>query len=67
MTPQPWYTSKTLWTLVVAFGINMTALLAPDAISKQVQSYANELLVVLGIVFRWSADQPLSLTGGVKH
>lgn len=64
--PQPFYTSKTFWSLIVAFAINLASQLLPSTISDTVAKYANEALVLLGIYFRWSADQPLAITGGVK-
>lgn len=67
MTPQPFYTSKVFWTLVIAFIVNLTAQLLPATISAAVAQYANEALVLLGIFFRWNASQPLSMPGpGVK-
>ncbi len=62
----PFWKSKTFWTLVIAFAVNLIAILQPGAISEQVTKYLNELLVVLGIAFRWSATQPLTTSGGTK-
>ncbi len=61
--PQPFYTSRTFWMLVIAFVVNLCAQLLPATISAQVAQYANEVLAVLGIVFRWNATQPLALPG----
>lgn len=61
MNPQPFYTSKGFWTSFLAFASLIYYMWKnhnwdPNLISTS-------LLVVLSNVFRWTADQPLALTG----
>jgi hypothetical protein len=65
MTTQPFWTSKAFWTIVVGMitfiANKYFAIGIPDEIIVSV-------MAVLGIIFRWVADQPLGVTktNGVK-
>jgi len=57
---QPFYTSKTFWTMFVAAVFN---LLPPAGVTvtPTIQMIGNVALAGLGIVFRWQADTPLAV------
>jgi hypothetical protein len=57
---QPFWTSKTFWTLVIGFVINLVAMVKPGTISTEVQTIGTMILTILGIVFRWTASGPLA-------
>jgi hypothetical protein len=63
---QPWYTSKTLWALVLMFTFNVLQHFSLISATSNVQFLADSVLSVLALVFRWQSDQPLTLKGGVK-
>lgn len=66
MPPQPWYTSKVLWTLLVGFALNVLKFFGVIDPSADVTVLANSALMILALAFRWGADQPLTLRGGIK-
>ena len=64
--PQPWFTSKTLWALVLMFLFNTLQHFGIISATSNVQFLADSVLSVLALVFRWQSDQPLALSGGMK-
>lgn len=62
-TAQPFWTSKTFWTMIVglAFNVAKQANVLPDVLTGQnIPELTNGVLLILGMVFRWTADQPLT-------
>ncbi len=60
---QNFWTSKTFWTLLTGLAFNIVQAVHPIA-APQAQEIINALLLVLGIIFRWQANQPLTTSGG---
>jgi hypothetical protein len=57
MNTQPFYTSKTFWTLVLGLAtFIMNAQFGWDI----PESVIGFVMGILALIFRWSADQPLS-------
>jgi len=58
MTSQPFWTSKTFWTMVVGFLVYIASeqfgFLIPEAVIVGIMAF-------LGIIFRWVADEKLSV------
>jgi hypothetical protein len=63
MQTQPFYTSKVFWTMVASFALNVLPMAGVNVTSPLVQTGIGALLAVLGVVFRWSSDKPLSVSG----
>lgn len=57
---QPWYTSKVLWTLVLAFVFNLLQYAGVISATASTQFYVDSAMLFLGLVFRWNADQQLT-------
>lgn len=55
----PFWKSKTFWTMVVAFAVNVLPA-AGVPITPTMQTAGSAILAVLGIIFRWTAAGPLS-------
>jgi hypothetical protein len=62
-TAQPFYTSKTFWTLLLAFAGNILVQTNVLPVTADFQTYSNMAMLILAGIFRWTADQPLSVTG----
>lgn len=59
---QPFYTSKSFWLMFL--GIVFTALQYFGIVdATKATEITNMVMFVLGMIFRWVADQPLSLPG----
>ena len=58
---QAWWTSRTLWVLVLGFIFNILvyAGVLPSGI---VQVITDSILSLLAVIFRWSAVGPLTAT-----
>jgi hypothetical protein len=66
MTPQPFYTSKAFW---VAFLTLVGALLVKLGVVEATFDtvlWSGMVLGLLSAIFRWNADQPLSLGEGKR-
>ena len=61
--PQPFYTSKSFWVLLVTFILNLLTLTHVINTNTPVETVSNGVLAVLALVFRWTANQPLALPG----
>jgi hypothetical protein len=59
-TPQPWFTSKTLWTLLVGFLINLLQYFK-IGVGQDWTVISTMVLSILAIVWRWQANQPLTI------
>ncbi len=58
MEKQPFYTSKTFWVMV----LGLVAFIANEQFGFQIpETIIAAVMAVLGILFRWVADQPLSV------
>lgn len=58
MTTQPFWTSKTFWTML----IGILVFIANEQFQLQIpESVIAGIMAILGIIFRWVADQPLSV------
>jgi len=66
MTPQSWYTSKTFWTLAVGAAFNFLRYFNVISPTVDISTAVNSVLMILGIAFRWVADQPLTTVSGMK-
>ena len=60
--PQAFYTSKTFWTLSLAFVGNVLVQANVLPVTTDFQTYSNLAMLVLAGIFRWTADQPLAVT-----
>ena len=64
--PQPFYTSKAFWVAFLTLAgavLVKTGVLEP---SFDTVLWAGMVLGLLSAVFRWTADQPLTIAGGRK-
>lgn len=56
-TPQPFYTSKTFWTMILGLIVYIVneqlGIVVPETVVVGIMAF-------LGIIFRWVADQPLT-------
>lgn len=58
---QPFYTSKTFWTLILGLAFNVASQLGWIKPGIDATTITNTALLILGLVFRWGADQPLGV------
>jgi hypothetical protein len=59
MTAQPFWTSKTFWTML----LGLLALVGDSYFAWGIDPKAIGFIMgLLGVIFRWTADQPLSMT-----
>ena len=58
MTTQPYWTSKTFWAMVIGFIVYIVSeqfgFIIPESVIVGI-------MALLGVLFRWVADQPLSV------
>lgn len=62
-TPQPFWTSKTFWVLMMGVLFNLLRLTGrlPDTFtSSETAELVNMIIGALGIAFRWRSTQPLT-------
>lgn len=62
MQTSAWYTSKTVWVMVIAFALNLLPQVGVP-ITPAIQTVGSAILAAFGIIFRWNASGPLSLSG----
>lgn len=61
-SPQPWFLSKAFVVLLLGAifnGLRIAGVISPET---DTNTLVNSIVLVLGMFFRWTADQPLSLT-----
>lgn len=56
---QPFYTSRTFWTLVIGFVINILQYFK-IGVGQDWTTISTMVIAILAIIFRFQADQPLT-------
>lgn len=65
--PQPWYTSKTLWAIILGAVFNALIFFKVLAVDFNAQQAIDTIFLIVAGIARWNANQPLSLkaTGSI--
>jgi hypothetical protein len=64
---QPFYTSKTFWTMALGAVFNLLSYFKVIPSSTDASTFVNSALLILGLIFRWTADQPLSTSSSAVN
>lgn len=57
---KPWYTSKTVWTNLVALAISVLELVADSPLLTTESASLLGVVSVLNLVWRWLTDEPIT-------
>ena len=63
MNPQPFYTSKTFWTMIIGIVFQVLVFFGVVKTDANIQMLTDSILFILGMIFRWQANQTLALPG----